>query len=196
MIHSWGGPAPSLRPGSDRVAPTEAELQEAYEAYRDRQARHLVALLPRQAVRPLYRAARSDPELATEPDDPLGLLAAYCARFLPLPPYEVWAEDFRANPDAYLAELDAAAGAPTVSSPMTLESRRMEEAGRTAWIARLRGYRDEDAWKGFIAFEAEESDQVHRTALIFREGDPRELRSRFLGFEPATLEAFLRSCRP
>lgn len=187
---------PSGRTTSERIEPTEVELREAYEEYRERQGRRLVALLPRQAVRPLYRAARSDPRLATEPADPLGLLAAYCGLVLPLPPYEVWVEDFRANPDAYLADLVDAADAPTPSAPVTLESRRLSEPGRAPWVVRLRGFRDGDAWRGFLAFEDEQAGLVHRTALIFREGDPRDLRSRFLGFESATLEAFLRSCRP
>jgi hypothetical protein len=178
------------------MEPTEAELREAYEQYRERQARRLVALLPREAVRPLYRAARANPELATEPDDPLGLLAAHCASFLPLPPFEVWRADFRAHPEAYLTELAAAADAPTPAAPVTLESRRLPRSDGAPWVARLRGFRDEDAWRGFIAFEDERSGDVHRTALIFREGDPTDLRDRFLGFESATLEAFLRSCRP
>ena len=196
MIHSWGAPTPSRGARSDRIEPTEVELREAYEQYRERQARGLLAILPRQAVRPLYRAAHSDPRLATEPADPLGLLAAYCGLMLPLPPYEVWVEDFRANPDAYLADLVDAADAPTLSAPITLDTRRLAEPGRSPWMVRLRGFRDGDAWRGFLAFEDEQAGVVHRTALIFREGDPRDLRSRFLGFESATLEAFLRSCRP
>ena len=80
-------------------------------------------------------------------------------------------------------------------APATLESRRLSRAGES-WVARLRGYRDEDAWRGFIAFEDERSGVVHHTALIFREGDPRDLRRRFLGFESGTLEAFLRSSLP
>ena len=195
MIHSWGSPAPERGSAPERIEPTESELREAYEAYRERQARALVALLPREAVRPLYRAACSDPRLVAEPDDPLGLLAAYCGRALPLPPYEVWLEDVRAHPDAYLSDLAAAADAPTAAAPVTLEARRLEERGGSPWVARLRGFRDQDAWRGFIAFEDEVSGVVHRTALVFREGDPGDLRERFLGFESGTLEAFLRSCR-
>ena len=189
-------PAPDPRPAPDRVEPSEEELREAYDDYRERQMRQLVALLPREAVRPLYRAARSDPSLSTEPDDPLGLLAAYCGRALPLPPFEVWVRDFRARPDAYLVELDRTAGAPTASAPVTLETRRLMTKEPASWVARVRAFRDHDGWKGFIAFEDEVSGISHRTGLIFREADPREIRSRFLDFESASLEAFLRSCRP
>ena len=179
-------------PTLDRIETSEDELLAEYEEYRLRQARRLVALLPRDAIRPLYRTACDDPALAMEPDDPLGLLAAYCLRLLPLPPFPVWLDDVRQNPDAYLAELVDAADAPTAVAPATLESRRLSRK-EGPWVARLRGFRDRDAWRGFIAFEDEGSGTVHRTALIFREGDPRDLRRRFLGFESATLEAFLRS---
>ena len=37
---------------------------------------------------------------------------------------------------------------------------------------------------------------MHRTALVFRESDPADLRERFLSFESGTLEAFLRSALP
>ena len=196
MIRSWSDPPePSPARISDRVEPDERELREAYADYADQQARRLVTLLPREAIRPLYRAASRHPSLQTVPDDPLARLVAYCATLLPLPPFEVWLEDVRRYPDAHLAELDMAPDAPTAVTPRTLESRRLpRDDGR--WVARLRAYRDDDAWKGFIAFEDEASGAVHRTTPIFRESDPRDLRRRFLGFESGTLEAFLRSTLP
>jgi hypothetical protein len=193
LIHSWGGSSRWLDPRvSDSIERDESELREDYEDYRERHARRLVALLPREAIRPLYRAALSDPTLDTVPDDPLAKLTEYCARLLPLPPFDVWVEDVRANPDAYLLDLREAANAPTAASPATLETRRLSRSDGS-WLARLRGFRDRDAWRGFIAFEDESSGLVHHTALIFREGDPRDLRRRFLSFEAGTLEAFLRS---
>ncbi len=193
MIHSWGGSARWLDPRvSDGVEREEAELRDEYEEYRERHARRLVALLPREAIRPLYRAARQDPALETVPDDPLAKLTEYCARLLPLPPFEIWLEDMRRNPEAYLLDLGEAAKAPTAAEPATIESRRLTRSDGS-WLARLRGFRDRDAWRGFIAFEDEASGLVHHTALIFREGDPRDLRRRFLSFEAGTLEAFLRS---
>ena len=196
MIHSWSDSGrPLTPPGAERLESSREQLVAEYEDYCSSQARRLVALLPRDAIRPLYRAACEDPALTTEPDDPLGLLSAYCARLLPLPPFAVWLDDVRSHPEAYLAELVDAADAPTAVAPATIETRRLSRK-QGAWVARLRGFREADAWRGFIAFEDEDSDTVHRTALIFREGDPRDLRRRFLGFESATLEAFLRSSLP
>ena len=196
MIRSWSDtPEPFEARASDRVEPAEVELREEYADYVERQARQLVALLPREAIRPLYRAARADRSLDTVPDDPLAKLTAYCGRLLPLPPFHVWVDDVRRNPEAHLAELDEAPDAPTALAPATLVSRRLTRgAGR--WVARLRGYRDGDTWRGFIAFEDSASGTVHRTTTIFRETDPRDLRRRFLAFEPGTLEAFLRSALP
>jgi hypothetical protein len=63
-------------------------------------------------------------------------------------------------------------------------------------MAHLRSFRDGDAWRGYIAFEEQASKNVHRTALIFRESDPADLRDRFLDFEAVALAAFLRSALP
>ena len=196
MIHSWSDPGRSVTPpGADRLESAEDQLVTEYEGYCRRQSRRLVSLLPREAIRPLYRAACEDSALTTEPNDPLGLLSAYCARLLPLPPFDVWLDDVRSHPEAYLVELMDAADAPSALAPATIETRSLSRK-EGAWVARLRGFRDADVWRGFIAFEDEGSRTVHRTALIFREGDPRDLRRRFLGFESATLEAFLRSSLP
>lgn len=139
MIHSWSDLPEAFEPRtSDRVAPDEGELREAYAEYRERQARQLVTLLPREAIRPLYRLALEDPALETVPDDPLSQLAAVCATLLPLPPFEVWVGDVLSHPEAYLAELDRVPDAPSATAPATLESRRLpRDDGR--WIARLRG---------------------------------------------------------
>ena len=181
----------------DLVGPTEEELRARYDEYCERQSSRLVFLLPQEAVRPLYRRAlrelgRADDRYA---EDPLSALVAYCGVLLQLPPFEVWLEDVRLHPEAYLDELDHSPESPTVSAPATLEARRFARGGDN-WVARLRGFRDRDAWRGFIAFERAGSDRVHRTALIFREQGPVDLRERFLGFESATLESFLRSALP
>jgi hypothetical protein len=52
------------------------------------------------------------------------------------------------------------------------------------------------AWRGFIAFEDARSRDVHRTAVIFREWAPADVRERFMSFEPTALAAFLRSALP
>ncbi|HKJ02771.1 MAG TPA: hypothetical protein VJ997_09960, partial [Longimicrobiales bacterium] len=78
------------------------ELQDRYDAYRRRQATRLVQMIPREAVRPLYRRAREARRLGAlgDPgdDDPLALLVAFCQRLLPLPPFDAWLEDLRTNP--------------------------------------------------------------------------------------------------
>lgn len=171
------------------------ELLVQYEAYRKRQARGLVRLLPREAIRPLYRRALEAGFGDRTPADPLAALADYCETLLPLPPFEEWCEDLERFPVAHLRDLDDSAAAPTAEAPTTVEARLFEFAG-SPWIAYLRSFRDGAAWRGYIAFEDRHSRRVHRTALIFRETDPADLRDRFLGFEAVALEAFLRSALP
>ena len=166
-----------------------------YHAYRKRQARGLVGLLPKEAVRPLYRRAIRAGHGEKQSTDPLATLVDYCETLLPLPPFERWCEDREASPSAYLRELDDSAAAPTAEAPTTLEARTFDVGG-TPWTAHLRSFRDEDAWRGYIAFEEQATKRVHRTAVIFRESDPADLRERFLDFEPVALSAFLRSALP
>ena len=183
--------------GFDLVDPSHDELSARYIEYRRQQARELVSLLPDEAVRPLYRRAMSASRDAAvgSRDDPLGVLLAYCETILPLPPYSVWVEDALAHPGVYVADLADSPSAPTAAAPATLVARRFDRAGQ-GWVARLRGFRDRDAWRGYIAFEELGQSGVHRTALIFREAEPEDLLERFLGFESTTLDAFLRSSLP
>lgn len=171
------------------------ELHVRYAAYRRRQASRLVRLLPRDAVRPLYRRARAAATDAPLSDDPLSLLLSFCERLLPLPTFDAWYEDLSANPDAHLADLDDAVDGPTADAPSTLEVRVLEHGGRS-WLAQLRAFRDQGLWRGFIAFEDRETGRVHRTATVFCEGRIGELRERFLSFESTALRAFLRSALP
>jgi hypothetical protein len=173
----------------------EDELRLQYRAYRQRQARGLVGMLPREAIRPLYRRARRAGHGGDVHGDPLAALVDYCETLLPLPPFERWCEDRSAWPTAHLLDLDDSATAPTAEAPATVEARPFELDG-TSWVAYLRSFRDGTAWRGYIAFEDRRSGRVHRTALIFRESDPADLRDRFLDFEQAALEAFLRSALP
>lgn len=191
VFHEVRGPEP------DRLGTHLAkdELLEQYHAYCKRQARGLVRMLPRDAIRPLYRRAREAGYGTDAATDPLGALVDYCETLLPLPPFERWYEDLAASPSAHLHDLDDSAAAPTADAPTTVEARLFEFNG-TPWIAHLRSFRDGVAWRGYIAFEDRESRSVHRTALIFRENDPADLRDRFLDFEPIALEAFLRSALP
>lgn len=173
-----------------------SELRRQYLAYRTRQARALAQLLPRDAIRPLYRRAR---ELADDDgfgqEDPMTVLVEYCEQILPLPPFDVWLQDATLHPAAHLLDLDESADVPTAHAPVTMEARQFEYDDRP-WVAHLRSFRDGPTWRAFIAFEERRSGRVHRTAVVFCEDDPTHLRERFLSFETASLEAFLRSSLP
>lgn len=171
------------------------DLRARYAAYRRAQAAHLMRLVPRDAIRPLYRRARERMAPGEEVEDPLALLMRHCEEILPLPPFEVWLEDLSRSPDAHLADLNESADAPTAGAPSTLEVREVRLSGRP-WRANLRSFRDRGVWRGFIAFESEGAAGSHRTTTIFCENDLAELRERFLSFSSATLEAFLRSSLP
>ncbi|NJD19575.1 MAG: hypothetical protein FIA95_09890 [Gemmatimonadetes bacterium] len=127
--------------------------------------------------------------------DPLALLVSYCRRLLPLPPFDVWRDDLREHPQEHFAELEETADAPTAGAPSTMAVRALEVHGRP-WLAHLRSFREAGLWRGYISFEDEGSGRAHRTAAVFCESDAGELRERFLAFEHAALEAFLRSALP
>lgn len=188
------GATPAGAPWTGSVAEESAEeLRARYEAYRRTQLAALPRLLPREAVREVYRAAR-EASGDTPVDDPLALLAAWCGRVLPLPPYEVWLEDYRRNRDAYLETLGEAPATPTRAAPVTVDLRTLEHAGRR-WYAGLDVFRADGGWRGVITFHAGEG-RLHRTGEVFRGTDPADVRERFLSFDEATLGAFLRSVLP
>lgn len=190
-----GAAAPAAAPWTGSVAHESMdELRQRYDAYRRGQAAALPGLLPREAVRGVYRAARED-RGAAGVDDPLALLTDWCARLLPLPPFDVWVEDYRRNRDAYLEVLGEAPAAPTRAAPVTVDLRALEHRGRR-WYAGLDVFRDGDGWRGVLAFHAGDGGRLHRTGDVFHGSDPRELRERFLSFDDPTLEAFLRSVLP
>ena len=178
----------ALRPQTD-------DLREQYRRYRRRQAGALARMLPKEAIRPLYRKALSDRDPGRARNDPLGLLVEYCERLLPLPPFEAWLRDVTLHPDEHLRDLDESAEVPSATAPATLETRSFDAWGEP-WTAHLRSFRDGVVWRGFISFEARRSGRTHRTALVFRESDPADVRERFMSFETASLEAFLRSALP
>lgn len=152
-------------------------------------------MLPQEAIRPLYRRALAQEGFSGRQQDPLAILVTYCEQLLALPPFEVWMDDVTLHPVAHLQDLDDSADVPTALAPATMEVRLFEHGGEP-WIAHLRSFRDGVIWRGFIAFEERRSGRIHRTALVFRESDPADLRERFLSFESAALEAFLRSALP
>jgi hypothetical protein len=176
-------------------SPSLDDLEAQYAAYRRRQARGLIRLLPREAIRPLYRRALGRHEVVGPVSDPLEALLGLCERLLPLPPFEIWLQDVREHATAHLRDLDDSADVPTADAPTTVEARRFAFEG-SPWVAHLRSFREGQTWRGYIAFENEEADRVHRTALIFSESDPVDVRERFLDFDLAALQAFLRSTLP
>ena len=182
--------------GLSYSAPTD-ELRAQYQAYRTRHARRLVRMLSRTAIRPLYRLAaeREEQVSGAAQADPMAALVRFCEELLPLPPFEVWVEDVTLHPVRHLHDLDDSADVPTARDPATMEA-RLFEYGEDPWVAHLRSFRDGAAWRGYIAFEERRTGELHRTALVFRESDPADLRERFLSFETAALEAFLRSALP
>lgn len=152
----------------------------------------LASVVPREAVRPLYRRARA--RSGSSPDDPLALLVALCEELLPLPPFEVWKADLTAHPEGHLRDLGEWAEAPAADRPATLASRRFIADG-IDWKALLRAYRRDGSWRAFVAFR-DDAGRGYRTAEIFHEHGPAELERRFSSFDDASLRAFLRSSLP
>lgn len=178
----------------DRPRPGRQEIHRRYVAYRRRQAAKLMQMMPREAIRPMVRAARAA-GFGVDEDDPLEMLSRFCDSILPLPPIDVWEQDLYENPDAHLVDLSDAPEAPTAEAPSTMGVRSLKYGGEP-WWAHLRSFRDGSGWRGFIAFEEPDSGRIHRTAMIFHEADPADLRERFEAYENASLEAFLRSALP
>lgn len=179
----------------DPVAIPEGDLRRLYCDYRVRQARALLSLMPTKAVRPLYRRATNASE--GEPVDPMDVILRFVEALLPLPTYELWLDDLRRNPESHWQDMERSADVPSPTTPATVDTRRLRVRAQ-GWNAHLRGFRDRDIWRGFIAFENVDvvPPRVHRTALIFREESLEALRERFKDFESASLEAFLRSSLP
>lgn len=173
----------------------DPDLDERYRAYRLRQVQSLISLLPHEAIRPLYARARSWAGEVGIPlgKDPLAILLLFLDDVVPLPPLDIWVEDRAAHLDAHIQEEFASAPSHSRStSPVTVASRGLDASGRR-WRASLRLFRRDEAWRGYISFRSPENPSGLRTADIFREDDPEEIRDRFLAFHNGTLEAFLRS---
>ena len=177
---------PATHSGIDR-----RELEHWYVLYRRRQARRLVDLLPREAIRPMCRAAAARSSDA----DPLERLVAFCSQILPLPPFEVWVRDLAEYPDAHLLDWDDTTEAPTVDEPATLAVRQLHR-GAELWQVRLRGFAESGAWRADLAFRGPTLSDAFQTAPVFHETTAGALRDRFQGFDDDVLEGFLRSCLP
>ena len=100
-------------------------LRARYEAYCAQQAAALPGLLPREGVRAPYRRARRSPNRSRTP---LALLVAHCRTLLPLPPFDVWLEDYLRDRGPYLESLDVLGG-PRREAPVMVEVRRLQHQG-------------------------------------------------------------------
>lgn len=199
MTSLQGDPDPS---GADIVSTTlvqdDPDLGFRYEEYCRRQAKGLVSILPKEAIRPLYARAREWGRNTGQEvvKDPLATFILFLRDLIPLPPRDVWEKDRAEHLDAHVKEeFDSPPAHRRSSPPVTVESRGMEMEGRR-WRATLNLFRRDEAWRGFIVFNLLGEDEMVRTTDIFREEDPDEIRNRFLGFHNQTLQAFLRSVLP
>jgi hypothetical protein len=85
-------------------APTFAQLRSLYESYRADQVAHLIALLSAEDFRELVEVRLEGRRIDFHSRDRFQLamiVVQDLERRLPLPPFEVWAEDYLANPDEY-----------------------------------------------------------------------------------------------
>ena len=192
------GPRSSDPTWSDPDTRDGAGLHAHYRTYRRRQALDFLAMVPREGVRPLYRAALTWAEGrmgddAAAPGE-IELLLRYCGACLPLPPFDVWLRDRRENPAAHLDLGDADAAAP-VGVSVTAEVRSLDAKGRS-WYATLSLRRSRGAWGGRITFHTGRDGRSYRTGEIFREDRADDVRRRFLELDERTLAAFLRSTLP
>lgn len=168
-----------------------------YEGYCRQQVSLLLGIIPREAVRPLYRHART---WATrrgvhESKDPMSTLRGFCREVLPLPPFELWRSDYEEHRLAHaVADVERAPLAPTME-PMAIDVRPIEYEA-AAWQGTLEVYRGGDTWRGLIRFQRDGEESQFRTGEIFCEEDLQDLRDRFISFTALTMSAFLRSTLP
>lgn len=189
------GPQAATSPGPF-TSPAESPLRRRYEAYRKREARALLEIVPREALRTLLREARSGDSTGAGLDDPIELLVTFCERMLPLPPFEVWLADFQENRSAYLAVEDLEARGPRAAGPVAVALRSFPAGGET-WHAALEVSPGADTWTGHLRFHAEtRPERAFRTGDVFRGADAEAVRQRFDEFDIVTLQAFLRSVLP
>jgi len=189
---------PQSEPGFQGVVREDPDLAARYQEYRRRQAKGLVSILPKEAIRPLYGQAREwGRRTGREVEkDPLATFLLFLEQVIPLPPRDVWEKDRAEHLDAHVKEeFESPPAHRRASPPVTVESRGMELDG-VRWRATLNLFRRDEAWRGFIIFNPIGESETVRTADIFREEDPDEIRNRFLGFHNQTLQAFLRSVLP
>ena len=180
------------------VLPSDAwALKGRYEEYCRRQVTLLLEIIPREAVRPLYRHARiwATERGLHETKDPMSTLRVFCREVLPLPPFEVWLLDYENHRVAHTGAGLECAPLTEPMEPMAVDVRRMEHEAEP-WHGTLEVYRGGDAWRGHIRFQCDGEEHHFRTGEIFCEDDLQDLRNRFRSFTAFTMSAFLRSTLP
>jgi len=168
-------------------------LRGLYGQYCEREAMALLGLLPETERRGFARRARvwAEGEGLWDPTDPLAAARRYARSLLPLPPYELWIRSYLADRWAYLDRLGVPS-LPRTGEPVAVALRDCPDG----WMVTLSVTGSELGWRAFLEFHREGEEGRWRTAEIFRGDDPDEFRQRFLEFNPATLQAFLRSILP
>lgn len=197
MNHAHGPTSFPTPESAARPEPSDPQLRERYEQYRRRQAARLLTLVPRDAVRPLYRQARARAlrRGSFDPKDPVQALVELCLELLPLPPFERWRDDLERNPLPHLED-EAWGRSPQPAPRATRADTRVLTYRDVLWYASLHLYPHHHGWRGFIAFHSPQRPEPLRTADIFQEATAAQVRDRFRSFEEQTLEAFLRSVLP
>ena len=183
------------RRGASRPRPGPTPAQR-YEWYCERQVSILLSLLPADAIRAFYGHAREWAAARGEhqPKDPLATLRRFGRTILPLPPFEVWQDDFQKHRAAYLEDDLEPPDNRTRSDPVTVDARSLVYHDEP-WNAELRLFSDAAVWRGFMVFWSGTGPSFS-TADVFCEPAPAAIRERFMEFEPETLRAFLRSALP
>lgn len=183
-------------------------LRGLYEKYCAAEAADLLSLVPQSALRDFLRRASTWAAQEIEGssdtvrslsvfrdklshDDALAQVRRYAHSILPLPSYEVWVRSYLENRTAYLDRLGVAT-APQSEEPVMVAIQEFGEG----WYAALYLSNQNEGWSGSIHFHRSEAVRSYRTAEIFREENPAEIRARFVSFDSATLHAFLRSVLP
>lgn len=93
-----------VKPAGDADEPTLAHLRSVYDSYRIDQVSHLIALIGPVSFRSLVEEVLDGREIDFRASDRLQLamlVVQELERHLPLPPFEVWAEDYLAHADEY-----------------------------------------------------------------------------------------------